>query len=215
MIEILSSNEIDVLIRKNGIIESVKLLYDKKIIVKLEKNEINNNVILFSLHYYFSDKDDKEASDRAENIYFSLNCDDCQKFSKNNLKFVNGIGTGNLFPDIMLILQAGGDVSEGNLLPHQNKISPRYMVVGQTSRVLKKSLLNSNKKFSCWITNILKCVILNNGTTITACYENCYNRILKNEINILKPIKIVSMSSFVHLELNKLNIAHQKINHPM
>jgi len=207
--KIIDAKELDEIVNDN---DNIDYFYQNQLIIKLTPNTQNKYVVKYALNYFYSDHDENEAIDRINSIYSLLNCVKCNEIKDNNLRFVNGIGVGNIFPKLMLVLQAGGDCA--GKLPHENVISPRYMVIGTTSDFLKISLLKANVYFQSWITNLLKCVINNNGKTVRECYHNC-SKILNQEIKILQPQTIVAMSTDVSKVFTELRMPFYKLYHPM
>jgi len=184
--------------------EDEMLTIDYRRIIFLNEEKIDSNIVKSAtLPFVLSNQISKQEALKRLDIFWAKK--DC-KLCKNGIVYRHTMPTGNLNPDFMFIGEAPG-TSDGN------KPLERVMGYGPTSSLLRMALLNKGiLKFS-WFTNIMKCAFENNKCIDERQYDACVESLFE-EIEMLKPKKIIVLGNKAANYLLKYDIIFTKIIHP-
>lgn len=126
----------------------------------------------------------KRPKVKLEDLWLPMDCQKCKKVVHRHT-----MPTGNMYPKYMIIGEAPG-VGDGELIDHFD----RALVYGQSSHMVRKSLLKLGIYHECWFTNLLKCSTPENRKPSDSECQGCSPFLLR-EILLLKPEKIIVLGN--------------------
>lgn len=113
--------------------------------------------------------------------------------------------------DYMFIGIAGGD-DKGKL---RKRDYFKLYELGPTTDILKTALIECNLLHRSYVTNLVKCMIINNDRAPEQVTSECYKAVLKKEIELINPKKIFLWSGECVEFFNSNNLTyHGRLYHP-